>query len=210
MKEMNLQSYWDRVYEKMEVEQLGWYEENPEQSLLLIEKCDLKKNARILNVGTGASTLIDKLLENKYENLIACDISSSSLNKLKARLGDEKSNRVDWIVDDLTNPDHLTKINKVDLWHDRAVLHFLTEKHHQDRYFKLLHSLVKKEGYVIIAAFNMEGATMCSGLPVYRYNKQGISGKLGNQFRLIDYFNYTYTMPSGDPREYIYTLFKRI
>ncbi len=210
MEELNLQTYWDGIYEKNEVEKLGWYEENPEQSLLLIEKCGLNKNARILNIGTGASTLIDKLLENKYENVIASDISSSSLSKLKARLGDEKSKRVEWIVDDLTKPEKLTKIQKVDLWHDRAVLHFLTEEQHQKIYFKLLHNLVKKEGFVIIASFNMDGATMCSGLPVYRYNRKEISKNLGNKFILIDDFNYTYTMPSGTPREYIYTLFKRI
>jgi len=209
MKKQDLQSYWNKVYDKKAIDSLGWYEEFPEQSLMLIEKCELNTDARILNVGTGASTLIDNLLENGYKYIIASDISLSSMEKLKDRLGKTESAKVHWIIDDLANSKQLTKIEKLDLWHDRAVLHFLTENSDQDAYFTLLNKLVKKGGYVIIAVFNPDGATMCSGLPVIRYNSMQISNKLGDGYKLKEEFNYTYTMPSGDTREYVYTLFRR-
>lgn len=209
MEEKSLQSYWDKIYGKKEIELLGWYEEIPEQSLKLINRCGLKNNARILNVGTGASTLIDKLLEQGYNNIIASDISNTSMEKLKLRIGESMSNKISWIVDDLTNPKELIKLDGVDLWHDRAVLHFFTESQDQDAYFNLLDKVVVTGGYVIIAVFNPKGATMCSGLPVVRYNSDDIANKLGSNYLLLEKFNYTYTMPSGDTREYIYTLFKK-
>ncbi len=210
MQKIDFKTYWNKVYTKKEVEELGWYEENPEQSLQLIDKCILHKNAHLLNVGTGASTLVDKLLQLGYDNITASDISFTSMEKLKSRLGKEESKRVQWIVDDLTNPMELLHINHVDLWHDRAVLHFLTEESDQNEYFKLLKSVVKAEGYIIIAVFNFEGASVCSGLPVYRYNTKMLEQKLGVDFNLLETYDYTYVMPSGDTRKYVYTLFKRV
>lgn len=206
--ENNLKTHWDKAYKK-ETEKLGWYEESPEPSLQLISKCGLSKDSKILNVGVGASTLIDELLLLGYKNLIANDISSNAIEKLKIRLGD-KSNKVMWIVDDLTNPKELNHIDQIDLWHDRAVLHFFNDPYEQECYFNLVNRLVKKNGYVIIAAFNLNGATKCSGLPVFRYNQTMIHSGLGKDFKLIDSFDYTYTNPFGDTREYVYTLFKRV
>jgi ubiquinone/menaquinone biosynthesis C-methylase UbiE len=202
-------SHWNEVYQKKEVENLGWYEENPEPSLKLINNLNIAKDAALLNVGAGATTLIDELLDNEYNNIIANDISYSSLEKLKNRLGTTRSNNVNWIVDDLTNSQELIKLNQIDLWHDRAVLHFFTDNQGQDAYFNLVRKLVKKGGYVIIAVFNLNGATKCSGLPVVRYNEQLIKNGLGDDFELLESFDYTYTMPSGDLREYIYTLYQR-
>ena len=205
----DLKSHWDKAYEKSEVNKLGWYEESPEPSLLLINKCKFKKDVFLLNVGVGATTLIDELLKIGYENILANDISSKAIAKLKNRLGDAQSRKVNWIIDDLTKPTKLDKINKVDLWHDRAVLHFFTSEKDQIVYFELLKSLVKKNGFVIISTFNLSSAKMCSGLPIYRYDENMLQEKLGIDFELIEAFNYTYTMPSGDQREYVYTLFKR-
>ena len=143
-----------------------------------------------------------------YENIIANDLSSVALNKLKTRLGKENT-KVNWIVDDLTNPFHLNNIGSIDLWLDRAVLHFFTEKEEQDTYFGLLKKLVKSKGFVIIAAFNLNGATKCSGLPVHSYDEIMLQAKLGKDFGLLETFDYTYTTPSGDTRAYIYTLFRR-
>jgi len=206
----DLKSHWDKTYDRAEIENLGWYEESPEPSASLIKKCNLKKNAVILNVGVGASTLIEELLSQGYENIIANDISSSAIQKLKTRMDKQQSDKVSWIIDDLTKPIDLMKLKKIDLWHDRAVLHFFSTESEQDKYFDLLKTIVKSGGFVIIAAFNLNGAKKCSGLPVFRYNKEMIQGKLGNTFELIESFDYTYTMPSEDTREYIYTLFKRI
>ena len=206
--EIDLKSHWNDAYKKAESKKLGWYESYPEPSLQLIKKCNLNKNASLLNVGVGATTLIDELISLDYKNIIASDLSLTALEIIKNRVGENK-NKVKWIVDDLINSKILINNEPVDLWHDRAVLHFFNEKVEQDTYFKLLNKLVKKGGFVIIAAFNLNGATKCSGLPVFRYDEKMLIKKMGYNFELIESFDFTYQMPSGDSREYIYTLFKR-
>ncbi|NOX66125.1 MAG: class I SAM-dependent methyltransferase, partial [Chlorobi bacterium] len=143
-----------------------------------------------------------------YSNVLATDISVISLDKLKVRLGNE-SNKVEWIVDDLTNPILLNEIQYIDLWIDRAVLHFLVNENDQTTYFNLLKKKVRQGGFVLFAEFNIEGATKCSGLPVFRYSKEMLSEKLGTDFNLVHSFNYIYTMPSGALRPYVYALFRR-
>jgi hypothetical protein len=128
------------------------------------------------------------------------------LKKLKLRVDRQE---VQYWVDDLTKPKRLKKIENVDLWIDRAVLHFFTEKVDRDSYFKLLKSKVKKEGFVLLVQFSLEGAKRCAGLPIHRYSKEMLSEKLAKGFKLIDSFEHTYVMPSGDERPYIYTLFRK-
>jgi hypothetical protein len=204
-----MKEHWERIYQKTAFDRLGWYEARSEPSLQLIEKCNLPKDATILNVGTGATTLVDDLLNLGFSNLIANDISSQALEELQLRLGPEQSKMVHWLVDDLIHPNELKALKQVDLWHDRAVLHFFNEPEQQNTYFNLIRKLVKIYGYVIIAAFNLNGAPKCSGLPVSRYDAHMLQEKLGEEFHLIQAFDYTYTMPSGDTREYVYTLFRR-
>lgn len=204
-----MKEHWERVYERTAIEDLGWYEENPEPSLRLISESKLTKTASILNVGTGVSTMVDELLSLGYRNITATDISLSAMETLRGRLGPEQSGLINWVHDDITNPEKLQMLEELDLWHDRAVLHFFKDPHEQDAYFNLLKKLVKERGYVIIAAFNLKGATKCSGLPVTRYNQEMLQEKLGENFVLKAAFDYTFINPSGDEREYIYTLFQR-
>ena len=204
-----MNEHWERVYKNSSVDKLGWYEARSEPTLKLIELCKLDKNAAILNVGAGATTLVDELIEIGYQNIIANDISKAALEELQLRLGPDRSPLVRWIVDDLTDPGILQSLEQIDLWHDRAVLHFFNDEPSQNAYFNLLRKLVSQGGYVIIAAFNLNGAPKCSGLPVFRYNAEMLQEKLGEEFHLIEAFDYTYTMPSGDTREYVYTLFRR-
>lgn len=189
---------------------MGWYESSPEPSLSLIEHCGLEKNAAILNVGAGATILVDKLLERGYNHIIANDISQAALDELQLRLGPQLSEQVHWIVDDLTDPGELHELGQIDLWHDRAVLHFFHKDSSRRSYFDLLRKLVRSGGYVIIAAFNLNGAPTCSGLPVFRYNVHMLQEKLGDDFKLLEAFDHTYTQPSGDTRAYVYTMFRRI
>ena len=204
----NKSDHWRDVYKDADITKLGWYEDESTPSLRLVEKCNLAKNDLILNVGAGSSTLIDSLLENGYTNLIANDISIEALNKIKDRIG-EKKHSVKWIVDDIINPTELEKISQVNLWNDRAVLHFFIEEKDQDAYFELLDQKVCKNGYVILAVFNLEGAKRCSGLPVKRYSENMLQEKLGTSYILKDSFNYIYTMPNGEDRNYVYTLFQK-
>ena len=204
-----MKEHWENVYKRTEVNKLGWYEEDPQSSLKLIARCNLNKDSKILNVGAGATTLIDELLKLGYTNIVANDLSRSALDKLQERLGKHLSKNIKWIVDDLINPKLLNSYEQIDLWIDRAVLHFFNEPDQQNRYFKLLNKMVKPGGYTIIASFNLDGAEKCSDLPVHRYNREMLEERLGIEFKHLESFNHTYIMPSGNKREYIYTLFQR-
>ncbi|MBI9041267.1 class I SAM-dependent methyltransferase [Lutibacter sp.] len=205
----NFEAHWNNAYLKTPTENLGWYEENPMQSLELINECNLPNDALIFNAGAGATTLINRLLENGYTNIIVNDIAASALTDLKNSLTANKDAKVQFIVDDLTKPTELLNLKNIDLWHDRAVLHFFTEENQQKAYFNLINKAVKVDGFVILAQFNLEGAKKCCGLNVVNYNVEMFQNKLGNNFQLLKSFNYTYTQPSGNTREYVYSLFKR-
>jgi cyclopropane fatty-acyl-phospholipid synthase-like methyltransferase len=208
VEKLNDKTHWETVYTKYDHTELGWFEENPKPSLDLIELCELSSDAMILNVGAGATTLVDKLIDLNYSNILATDISENALSVLNSRVSSNQN--VKTIADDLTNPTVLKDLELVDLWHDRAVLHFFINEKDQDTYFDLLKSKVKSKGYVVLAMFNFDGATKCSGLPIKQYDAKLLSDKLGSDFELQTKFNHTYIMPSGNSREYVYTLFKKI
>jgi len=208
-REYDFQEHWNKAYQNASVNSLGWYEENPEASLQLIEECNLAQDALIFNAGAGATTLIKKLVENNYSNIIVNDISTSAFSILKNNLSTQECSKVKFIVDDLTAPTELLKIKNVDLWHDRAVLHFFTSKKQQNSYFDLIKKVLSPNGFVILAEFNLDGAKKCSGLDVFNYNEEMLQDRLGDTFILLKSFNYTYIQPSGNTREYVYTLFQR-
>ena len=131
------------------------------------------------------------------------------MNKLKERLGEEKASEVRWIVYDITQPIHIQNLRDIFVWHDRAVLHFILKENQQKEYLSTLKKVIKKGGYVIIAAFSLKGAKKCSGLDVKNYDQNMLVKFLGEDFTLLEYFDYTYYMPSGEPRPYIYTLFQK-
>ncbi len=204
----SMKEHWNDIYTWLETDELGWYEEIPEPSIKLLSKCRINKDESILDVGAGASTFIDYLVNQGYENIIASDISEIALDKLKKRLG-EKASLVKWIVDDITRPIHIQNMRDIAVWHDRAVLHFLLEEKQQYTYLSTLKKVIKKGGYVIIAAFSLKGAKKCSGLDVKNCDQNMLAKFLGDDFTLLEYFDYTYYMPSGEPRLYIYTLFQK-
>lgn len=201
--------HWEEVYQTKEGEQLGWFEDFPETTLQLIEKCHLNPDATILNVGAGTSTLIDALLERGFTNIIANDLSKAALQKLELRILKNYDFRLNCLVDDLTKPKALLQLQNIDLWIDRAVLHFFLLDEEQKAYFNVIKKVVSKKGYVLIAVFSLEGAEKCSGLPLQRYNAEMIQDHLGSEFKLVEAFDHIYINPSGSERPYIYTLFQR-
>lgn len=205
----SMKEHWNEIYEALDVEELTWYEKIPEPSLRLLSKCHINKNEAILDVGAGASTFVDYLITQGFSNIIATDISEIALNKLKERLGIEKASLIRWIVDDITQPKHLQNLRDIAVWHDRAVLHFLLEESHQHMYLSTLKTVIKKGSYVIIATFSLKGAKKCSGLDIKNYDQTMLANFLGDDFHLLDSFDHTYTMPSGEQRPYIYTLFQK-
>jgi SAM-dependent methyltransferase len=207
---IDYKEHWNKIYSQGELNKLGWYEKSPKPSLEIIKKCNLNKDAMILDVGSGTTILIEKLIRNGYTNIVASDISDVALQNAKGKIKQEEAKLVKWIVDDITNPDNLTEIGAIDLWHDRTVLHFLTEENQRKGYLSTLKKLVKIGGYVIIAVFSLEGTKKCSGLNVVNYDHEMISQFLGYEFKLLKHFPHLYVQPSGGVRPFVYTLFKRI
>ncbi|WP_250435663.1 class I SAM-dependent methyltransferase [Hanstruepera flava] len=205
---MNFESHWNKAFEK-EDSQLGWFEENPAQTMQLVTSCNLEQDSRILTVGAGTTTLIDNLLDAGFQNIFANDLSTVALNKLKLRIQGTYQYDLTCIADDLTNPTKLKELKPVDLWIDRAVLHFFLKPEEQESYFNLLTTKVSQNGYALIAVFATNGAEKCCGLPLQRYSLEMLQEKLGKDFKLVDSFNYTFINPFGGERPYIYTLFKK-
>lgn len=206
---VDFEKHWNTAYQKSPITNLGWYEENPAPSFELIDACSLPKEAIIFNAGAGATTLIAELLKKGYINMVVNDIAAAALTELESHLPSYKNAHIQFVVDDLTNPSELLKLKNVDLWHDRAVLHFFTEEKQQKAYFDLLKKVLKPKGFVILAEFNLEGTKKCSGLDVFNYNEEMLQERLGSDFELLKSFNYTYIQPSGNTREYVYTLFQK-
>ncbi|WMI69208.1 class I SAM-dependent methyltransferase [Mangrovimonas sp. YM274] len=206
----HLKSHWDNVYDTKTDPELGWYEPHPETTLQLIDKCNLQPNASILAVGAGTSNLIDTLVAKGFQNLIANDLSRVALDKLKARIKEVFNHDLNCVVDDLTQPKVLQELAPIDLWVDRAVLHFFLKEEEQTAYFDLIKKVVAKDGYALIAVFALNGAEKCCGLPLQRYNTDMLQDKLGDEFQLLESMDYTFINPFGGERPYVYTLFKRV
>lgn len=206
---VKLQKHWDTAYENSPTEKLGWFEKVPTLSLKLIADCKLESSAKVFVAGAGSSTLIDALLQLNYKDIIANDISKEALAVLQARVSELDTNKLTCIVDDLTNPTALKKIEHIDLWVDRAVVHFFLKESEQQTYFNLIKSNVKKKGFVLLAAFALDGAKKCCGLDVFRYNSQMFQERLGDDFELLSAQDHCYINPFGDERAYVYTLFQR-
>ncbi|ARV16837.1 SAM-dependent methyltransferase [Polaribacter sp. SA4-12] len=205
--DINYKKHWNTAYLTNSTEKLGWYEENSEQTLALIKETRISKRATILNVGSGSSTLIDNLLEAGFTNIIANDLSDESLDSLKNRVGD--NNEIQFLVDDIISPTKLNELKNIDLWNDRAVLHFFLKDEETSTYFNLLKKVLSPNGFVIIAVFAKNGAEKCCGLPLKRYDIDMLQKELGKEFELLKTFNYTFVNPFGGERPYIYTLFQR-
>jgi len=156
-------------------------------------------------VGGGASTLVDKLLDRGFERLTVVDLAESSLNVAKARLG-PRADRVRWLKEDARGL-HLPC--PVDLWHDRAVFHFLTEPADQEAYLSSMREAVRSGGHVIIATFGPQGPQQCSGLPVERYDAEKLSRRLGPEFRLLRSLEIMHITPWGSTQQFMYCLFRR-
>ena len=200
----NNAEHWDAIYSTTPTEKLGWYEVHPQPSLDLITRCKLECGDPILDAGAGASTLLDHLLPIRFTQLYAVDHSREALNKLRARLGKKHSSAVNWIVTDVSDVESLSAVPPVKLWHDRAVLHFLTTEKQRAAYLHTLKSVLQPEGYAILAAFAVGGANQCSGLPVTNYDRQSFTDFLGKDFTILDCLEHQYLMPSGAERSYTY------
>jgi len=201
-----LNEHWNAVFSNKSNSDLGWYESDVSQSLKFFEQISLSKSTTIFLPGTGTSVLVDELLARGYE-LILNDISDEALNKLRNRIG--TNNRLTWLHHDISKP-LPDDVPQAHIWIDRAVLHFLLEEADIQGYFSNLKSAIKPEGYVLLAEFSTMGAPKCAGLELHRYSIEEMTKRMGSEFELIKHEEYTYINPFGDPRPYIYALYKKV
>ncbi len=199
-------SHWEGVYAKKTPGEVSWYQIEPAVSLELIASTGISPAGKIIDVGAGASTLVDKLLGQGFQDLTVLDISSKALDYAKERLG-IRAKAVKWIQADVTEFEFP---EKYDLWHDRAVFHFLTEEADRKKYARNMEKALNASGHAIIAAFAMNGPAKCSGLDVERYSPERLSREVGSSFQLIKSFEETHVTPWQAEQKFMYCCFKKI
>jgi len=203
---MDAQSHWDKVWAIRRPETLSWYSPHLELSLSLIARVASSLAAPIIDVGGGASTLVDDLLLHGYENVTVLDISKEALDIARRRL-DTNAGRAHWIVADIL--DAKLEPNAYEIWHDRAVFHFLTQPEDRANYMRQLTQALKPGGHLIIGTFGPAGPPTCSGLDVVRYDEEALQKEFGKQFHLIEGSCELHHTPEGITQEFLYCCFRR-
>jgi SAM-dependent methyltransferase len=203
---MEQKAHWDAIYKAKGPNEVSWYQEHPSKSLELIKATGLKRAGAFIYIGGGASTLVDHLLSNGFGRVTVLDISSEALQKAKSRLGTH-ADAVTWMEGDVIQvvlPYHF-----YDVWHDRAVFHFLTSSDDRQLYSKTLKDALKPGGHAILATFALEGPPKCSGLDVIRYSPESLSKELGPDFRLLESVEEIHHTPFDTKQKFIYCLYQK-
>ena len=201
-----LNQHWNAIFSTKTDPELGWYERDAAQTLKFLDLIPGNRSATIFLPGAGTSVLVDELV-SRGSRLIVNDISDEALEKLKKRIGNIQDG-VTWLRQDISKPIP-AGLPQVDMWIDRAVLHFLLDEAEIKGYFRNLRSLVRKGGFALLAEFSIAGTPKCAGLDLHRYSIEELTARLGEGFDLIKYEDYTFMNPFGDPRPYVYALYKR-
>ena len=204
--DFNKKAHWEEVYSEKQSTEVSWYQQHPEKSLELINATATDTSARIIDIGGGASTLVDFLLNNGYQNLTVLDIAHSAIEQAKARLG-EMANDVNWLEQDITE---FSPEQPYELWHDRAVFHFLTNQEDRNRYVQTISKALKPGAHAIIATFGLDGPEKCSGLDVVRYSPETLSATFGNTFKLEQTSKEEHATPGGATQSFVYCTFLKV
>ena len=198
--------HWEGVYGAKSADGVSWFEREPATSLEMIAATGLGPDAALIDVGGGASTLVDRLLAEGYRHVTVLDVSGRALAIAKARLG-PIADAVDWLVADITA--WTPPPNAFEVWHDRAVFHFMVTEADRKAYVRALTRSLRSGGYAIIATFALTGPERCSGLAVQRYCPETLQAALGSGFTLIDAEPQTHTTPTGTSQDFVWCLFRK-
>jgi SAM-dependent methyltransferase len=205
MTDANRKAHWENVYTTKRENEVSWFQENPAPSLELIDLVCSTPEPTIVDIGGGASRLVDSLVARRFNHVTVLDISEAALEAAKARLG-ARAGEVQWIVADVTK---WRPAQTFDIWHDRAAFHFLTESADKAAYVSCLKAAVKPGGAVIIGTFALDGPERCSGLLVSRYDATSLAAMLGHGFALIDTRRHEHATPSGGIQKFQFSTFRR-
>jgi 2-polyprenyl-3-methyl-5-hydroxy-6-metoxy-1,4-benzoquinol methylase len=198
---MDPKEHWEKVYTTKAPDAVSWFRPHLETSLALIERAVPVRSASIIDVGGGESTLVDDLLVRGYQNVTVLDISKTAIDLTKSRLG-SAAEQVRWLVANITEIE--LEPRAYDLWHDRAVFHFLTAGEQRIAYVRQVARSVKPGGHIVVSTFGSEGPTKCSGLEVMRYDTESLHGEFGACFRLVESRKELHQTPFGTTQQFLY------
>jgi 2-polyprenyl-3-methyl-5-hydroxy-6-metoxy-1,4-benzoquinol methylase len=198
---MDTRAHWEKVYTTKNPDQVSWYRPHLETSVALIQRAASDLSAAIIDVGGGESTLADDLLLLGYRDITVLDISETAINVSRRRL-ERVADRIHWLIVDITATELATAT--YDVWHDRAVFHFLTMEGQRSAYVRNVARAVKRGGHVIVSTFGPEGPTKCSGLDVMRYDADDLHEQFGAHFRLVDSSKELHQTPFGTTQQFLY------
>lgn len=199
---MDSKTHWEQVYRTKRSDEVSWYQSDPATSLALIQQVAPDRGARIIDVGAGTSLLVDRLLEAGYSSLTMLDVSSTALNRARDRLSSELGSRVTWIEADVLRAE--LPAHSIDVWHDRAVFHFLTDAADREAYVTQVQNALRPGGHVVMATFAEDGPTICSGLPVTRYGAMDLHAVFGARFQIVETAREQHVTPSGRRQSFQY------
>lgn len=205
---MTGKSHWEHVYSSRPTDRVSWFQEHALRSLQLIQDTGASRSAAIIDVGGGASTLVDDLVQGAYSDVTVLDLSGAALATAKARLGERAAAAVEWIEADITTT--TLPQARFDIWHDRAVFHFLTDPADRQAYVQTVLRAVRPGGHVIVATFAEDGPTECSGLPVMRYRPDELHAQFGEPFVLLRHDKEAHQTPFGTVQQFVYCYCRKV
>ena len=198
---MDTKTHWEKVYTTKAPDAVSWYRPHLETSLALIVRAADARTASIIDIGGGESTLVDDLLARGYENITVLDVSQTAIDVTKRRLG-LAAELIHWLAADITEA--ALEPGAYDVWHDRAVFHFLTASEQRIAYVRNVAHAVRPGGHVIVSTFGPEGPTKCSGLDVVRYDAESLHDQFGVRFRLVESSKELHRTPFGTTQQFLF------
>lgn len=202
---MSRQQHWDTVYSTKTEDQLSWHQDAPAISLAMMQQAGITPDTSVIDIGGGTSRIVDSLLEMGLRDISVLDLSETALTAAQQRLG-ARAAAVTWVAADITS---WQPGRQFDIWHDRAVFHFLTDPADREAYIATLTDSLCPGGHAIIASFALDGPERCSGLPVQRYAPQTLAATLGTRFELLAHQSHLHHTPWGTPQSFQFSLFRK-
>lgn len=203
---MNQRAHWEKVYNSKQPHEVSWFQLTPQVSLDFIKELGISKNAAIIDVGAGDSSLIEHLLKQGYTNITVLDISEAAIRRVKNRLG-KLAEKITWIVSDIAD---LSTEKKFDFWHDRATFHFLTTRPEVQQYISVAEKHMTENSKMVIGTFSTNGPEKCSGLPVKQYSETSLSTLLKKWFQKIKCISVDHSTPFNTIQNFLFCSFKKI
>lgn len=206
MESFDRKKHWENIYQTRQLNEVSWYQPTPETSLDFIQRYNVPKTAKVIDIGGGDSFLVDHLLDKGYQDITVLDISTAAIERAKQRLG-KKADRVKWIVADAAK---FQPTEKYDFWHDRAAFHFLTDEQEISSYLDTAQKNIKPEGVLVIGTFSEQGPKKCSGIEIKQYSEISMAERLKNFFEKIKCITIDHETPFGTVQNFVFCSFRKL